>query len=180
MNTSASTDTAPRTSTITEARPVASIAPTPRFCSWLYLVCFQASLVVGTLLLATAPGQQRTAAAVYAGSVSGWLGANALYRLGDWRARTRRLLRNVTRATIALLVAGSATSLILASSPQTEPVSTALLLGAVLLYLVGAGCLRRRRPAPRPRAFGDRELVGHWLVCAAAAVQYVGLSLLIL
>jgi len=179
VNTSASTDTAPRTSTITEARPVASIAPTPRFCSWLYLVCFQASLVVGTLLIATAPAQQRTAAAVYAGSVSGWLGANALYRLGDWRARTRRLLRNVTRATIVLLVAGSAASLILASSPQTDPVG-ALILGAALLYLVGAGCLRRRRPAPRPRAFGDRELVGHWLVCVAAAVQYVGLSLLIL
>jgi predicted membrane channel-forming protein YqfA (hemolysin III family) len=142
-------------------------------------VCFQASLVVGTLLIATASGQHRAAAAIYAGSVSGWLGANALYRLGEGPARTWRLLRNVDRATIVLLVAGSATSLVLVRTPKTAPV-VALILGAALLYIVGGTLIRLRRAAPLPGVFGDRELAGHSLVCAAAIVQYVGLSLLIL
>ena len=63
----------------------------PRWRGWLHLVCFESSLVIGTLLIATAQGaRQAVAAAVYAGAVSGLFGVSALYHRGRWSARARR------------------------------------------------------------------------------------------
>jgi hemolysin III len=47
----------------------------PRCRGWLHLLCFEISLVIGTLLIATAQGARQTvAAAVYAGRSAGCSG----------------------------------------------------------------------------------------------------------
>src|SRR6476469_3695056 len=59
--------------------------PKPVWRGWLHLVWFEASVVIGTLLIANEHGALRiTAAAIYAGSVSGLLGISALYHRGNW------------------------------------------------------------------------------------------------
>jgi len=53
-----------------------------------------------------------------------------------------------------------------------------LLLAGGVLYTAGAVTYYRRSPDPVPAVFGFHE-VFHAYVCAAAACQYVGISLLI-
>jgi len=48
-----------------------------------------------------------------------------------------------------------------------------------LTYLVGAVVYARRRPDPRPTVFGYHE-VFHVLTVIAAALQYAGISLVVL
>jgi hemolysin III len=57
----------------------------PLLRGWLHLICFEASLVLGTLALVHAHGTVRiTAMAVFAASVSAMFGATALYHRGNW------------------------------------------------------------------------------------------------
>ena len=59
----------------------------PVLRGWLHLLWFEASLVLGTLLLARAHGATRiAAAAIYAASVSALFGVSALYHRGNWTA----------------------------------------------------------------------------------------------
>ena len=62
------------------------------------------------------------------------------------------------------------------STPASAP--SVLLLAGGVLYTVGAVTYYRRSPDPFPAVFGFHE-VFHAYVCAAAACQYVGISLLI-
>jgi hemolysin III len=235
MNTSGITVVA-----ITSSSPVSYIyqsahispAPKPLLRGWMHLLWFEASLVVGTLLIATTSSGHRVGAAIYAGTVSGLFGTSALYHRGNWKSRTHRLLQRLDHTMIFLLIAGSATPLILVTMPasigtpllivlwastvfalvthlvwmptlDTSDGATfaslgllgspalpavwmhsgvaafALILCGGLLYLVGAVLYHRRTPDPRPDVFGFHE-VFHSFVCAAATLQYVGLSLFIL
>jgi hemolysin III len=82
----------------------------PLLRGWLHLVWFEASLVLGTLVLAREHGGvQITAKAVFAASVSAMLGVSALYHRGNWDAAWRRRLQRLDHAMIFLLIAGTAT-----------------------------------------------------------------------
>jgi hemolysin III len=86
----------------------------PLWRGWLHLVCFQVSLVVGTLLIVFASGPLRTtAAAIYAGSVSALFGTSALYHRGHWSAGHRMLLERLDHAMIFVMILGSCTPLLL-------------------------------------------------------------------
>jgi hemolysin III len=82
----------------------------PLLRGWLHLLWFEASLVLGTLLLARAHGPARiTAIAIYAASVSSLFGISALYHRGTWTEAWRRRLQRLDHAMIFFLIAGTAT-----------------------------------------------------------------------
>jgi hemolysin III len=82
----------------------------PVLRGWLHLLWFEASLVLGTLLLVRAHGPaQITAAAIYAASVSALFGISALYHRGNWTDAWRRRLQRLDHAMIFFLIAGTAT-----------------------------------------------------------------------
>ena len=82
----------------------------PVLRGWLHLLWFEASLVLGTLLLVRAHGAARiTAVAIYAASVSALFGISALYHRGNWTEVWRRRLQRLDHAMIFFLIAGTAT-----------------------------------------------------------------------
>ncbi len=82
----------------------------PVLRGWLHLLWFEASLVLGTLLLARAHGASRiTAIAIYAASVSSLFGISALYHRGTWTEAWRKRLQRLDHAMIFFLIAGTAT-----------------------------------------------------------------------
>jgi hemolysin III len=86
----------------------------PALRGWLHLLWFEASLVLGTLLVAGAHGAVRvTALAIYAASVSAMFGISALYHRGNWTAAWNRRLQRLDHAMIFLLIAGTATPVFL-------------------------------------------------------------------
>jgi hemolysin III len=86
----------------------------PVWRGWMHLVCFEASLVLGTLIIVAAHGPKRTtAAAIYATAVSGLLGTSALYHRGNWRPRVKSLLQRLDHTMIFVLIAGTATPVFL-------------------------------------------------------------------
>jgi len=92
----------------------------PVLRGWLHLVWFEASLVLGTLLLARAHGAVRiTALAIYAASVSAMFGISALYHRGTWTAAWNRRLQRLDHAMIFLLIAGTATPAFLLATSGT-------------------------------------------------------------
>lgn len=90
----------------------------PALRGWLHLLWFEASLVLGTLLLARARGSaQITATAVYAASVSAMFGVSALYHRGNWTTAWCRRLQRLDHAMIFLLIGGTATPAFLLATP---------------------------------------------------------------
>jgi hemolysin III len=92
----------------------------PALRGWLHLLWFEASLVLGTLLVARAHGAVRiTALAIYAVSVSAMFGISALYHRGNWGAVWNRRLQRLDHAMIFLLIAGTATPAFLLAASGT-------------------------------------------------------------
>ena len=92
----------------------------PLLRGWLHLLWFEASLVLGTLLVARARGAvQITALAIYAASVSAMFGTSALYHRGNWTAAWNRRLQRLDHAMIFLLIAGTATPAFLLATSGT-------------------------------------------------------------
>lgn len=90
----------------------------PALRGWLHLAWFEASLVLGTLLIVRAAGAaQITAAAIYAASVSALFGTSALYHRGTWTAAWSRRLQRADHAMILFLIAGTATPAFLLATP---------------------------------------------------------------
>jgi hemolysin III len=90
----------------------------PVLRGWLHLLWFEASLVLGTLLLARAHGATRIVAiAVYAASVTSLFGISALYHRGNWSAVWSRRLQRMDHAMIFFLIAGTATPAFLLAMP---------------------------------------------------------------
>src|SRR5215210_8150172 len=82
----------------------------PRLRGVLHQYAFVVSLLLGVLLVAGADStRERTAAAVFAASVSVCLGMSALYHRIVWPPRPRRWLRRLDHAAIFLLIAGTYT-----------------------------------------------------------------------
>jgi transposase len=114
-------------------RGVAPVKPLLR--GWLHLAWFEASLVLGTLVLARTHGGVRiTAMAVFAASVSAMLGVSALYHRGNWTAAWHRRLQRLDHAMIFLLIAGTATpSFLLATRGGLRVVGFPSQRGEILL-----------------------------------------------
>src|SRR5258708_18006642 len=114
----------------------------PLLRGWLHLLWFEASLVLGTLLLARAHGAARiTAIAIYAASVSSLFGISALYHRGTWTEEWRRRLQRLDHAMIFFLIAGTATPAFLLATPG----------GLGLAFLIVTWTLTLA-PAPIPTA----------------------------
>jgi hemolysin III len=91
----------------------------PVWRGWMHLVCFEVSLVVGTVVIIGAHGALRTtAAAIYAATVSGLFGASALYHRGSWSPPVMRALQRLDHAMIFFLIAGTATPVFLVVVPR--------------------------------------------------------------
>jgi hemolysin III len=110
----------------------------PRLRGWAHLVWFEASLVLGTLVIVAAHGAREvTAASIYAASVSAMFGVSALYHRGNWTARASRVLQRADHAMIFLMIAGSATPAFLLAAPG--PYGTVCLGVLWLLAGIAAG-----------------------------------------
>ncbi|MCW2497159.1 hemolysin III family protein [Jatrophihabitans sp.] len=82
----------------------------PRMRGWAHLVFFEASLVLGTLLIGEANGaRQISVASVYTATVSGLFGASALYHRGNWGPVAAARLQRLDQLMIFFLIAGTAT-----------------------------------------------------------------------
>ena len=100
----------PRSGEMSPADAAGVRAVKPLLRGWLHLICFEASLVLGTLALVGAHGRVRiTAMAVFAASVSAMFGTSALYHRGNWGSTWHRRLQRLDHAMIFLLIAGTAT-----------------------------------------------------------------------
>jgi hemolysin III len=106
----------------------------PVLRGWLHLLWFEASLVLGTLLLARAHGVTRIAAtAIYTASVSALFGVSALYHRGNWTAAWRRRLQRLDHAMIFFLIAGTATPAFLLATPGAFGLICLIVLWALTL-----------------------------------------------
>jgi hemolysin III len=91
----------------------------PVLRGWMHLVWFEASLVLGTLLIARAQGATRiTAVAIYTASVSGLFGISALYHRGNWSQCWSRRLQRLDHLMIFFLIAGTATPAFMIATPH--------------------------------------------------------------
>jgi hemolysin III len=89
----------------------------PLLRGWMHLVWFEASLVLGTLVLVHAHGALRiSAVAIFTASVSAMFGVSALYHRGNWSAAWHARLQRLDHAMIFLLIAGTATPAFLLAS----------------------------------------------------------------
>jgi hemolysin III len=84
--------------------------PKPLLRGVLHEAAFPVSVVVGTLLIGFSEGAgQRTAAAVFAGSVALCFGLSALYHRVTWAPHVRLVMRRLDHAGVYLLIAGTYT-----------------------------------------------------------------------
>jgi hemolysin III len=106
----------------------------PLLRGWMHLAWFEASLVLGTLLLARSHGAVRIAAlAIFAVSVSAMFGVSALYHRGDWTEAWRRRLQRLDHAMIFLLIAGTATPAFLLATRGAFRITCLIVIWALTL-----------------------------------------------
>ncbi len=151
--------------------PSGAPAVKPLMRGWLHLVCFEASLVLGTLALARAHGAVRvTALAVFTASVSAMFAASALYHRGNWGAAWRRRLQRLDQAMIFLLIVGTATPAFLLAA--SGAIRLAGLLTIWVLTLIAAAFRMARINVPELLGGGTFVALG-WV--AGLAVPEVWL-----
>lgn len=110
----------------------------PVLRGWMHLVCFEVTLILGTLLIIGAEGARPvTAAAVYVGSLAGLLGTSALYHRGNWNDVWRARLQRLDQTMIYLLIAGTAAPVFILAAPQPFAVVCLVLLAALTVSAVG-------------------------------------------
>jgi hemolysin III len=149
----------------------------PVLRGWLHLLWFEASLVLGTLLVARAHGAvQITALAIYAASVSALFGISALYHRGTWTAAWQRRLQRLDHAMIFLLIAGTATPAFLLATSGTFRLACMIIMWA--LTAAAAAVRLAWMSAPEPVAGSTfiglgwvavLALPGVWIHAGAAA-----------
>ena len=128
----------------------------PMLRGWLHVVWFGLS-VVGPLLLAEAHGaQQITARAIYATSVTALFGVSALYHRGHWTESGRRRMQRLDHMMIFFLIAGTATPVLLLTSPGVFGLACLIAVWA----LAAAGVCRPHDVDGGARAAGRRRLRG--------------------
>ncbi|BCY09463.1 hemolysin III family protein [Actinoplanes sp. L3-i22] len=145
--------------------------PKPVMRGWSHLVCFEASLILGTLVVVAADGVLATVgAAVYAVSVAAMFGTSALFHLGRWRPRARRVLRRADHATISLLIAGTATPIYLLAVPRTYGI---VCLSVLWLLTLGAVGMHLAWPRTHDRFRVVMYLAMGWTACLALPSLWV-------
>jgi hemolysin III len=86
----------------------------PRLRGWLHEVAFFASIPAGVTLAVLAAGARaRTAAIIYAVSLTALFGASAAYHRVNWSPEARRRMKRLDHSAIFLLIAGSYTPMCL-------------------------------------------------------------------
>jgi hemolysin III len=119
----------------------------PLLRGWLHLLWFEASLVAGTLLGVAADGVRQTVAvAVYVACLSGLFGVSALYHRGNWGPAASRVLQRADHTMIFLLIAGTATPVLLLGVPGPYGLGGVVVLWC--LTAVAAGTRLARMDAP--------------------------------
>jgi hemolysin III len=119
----------------------------PLLRGWLHLLWFEASLVLGTLLVTRAHGAAQTAAmAIYAVSVSALFGASALYHRGNWSEAWRQRLQRLDHAMILFLIAGSATPAFLLAVHGALGLACLIVLWSLTLAAAGIRLVRMAGP----------------------------------
>ena len=119
----------------------------PLLRGWSHVVAFAASLVGGVLLLIAADGERQVVGvAVYAACLSGLLGVSAVYHRGNWGPAASAVLQRADHAMIFLLIAGTATPVILLAVGGTS--GLVFLVGLWFLTALGIGAHLARMNAP--------------------------------
>ena len=90
----------------------------PLLRGWLHLIWFEASLVLGTILVMSVDASRRPVAAICAASFAGLFGTSALYHRGTWRPRAHSILQRADHAMIFVLIAGTATPVFWVAVPH--------------------------------------------------------------
>lgn len=119
----------------------------PLLRGWLHLVWFEASLVAGVLLaVATRGPRQAVAVGVYATCLSGLLGVSALYHRGTWGPAARAALQRADTVMIFLLIAGTATPVLLLGVPPAVGLPGMVVLWSLTALGIGARLARMDAP----------------------------------
>jgi len=106
----------------------------PLLRGWLHLALFQASLVIGTLVLTAVHGAARiVAASIYAATVSLLFGTSALYHRGRWGKQASCLLQRLDHLMIFFLIAGTATPAFIIALPGAPGIFGASVLWTATL-----------------------------------------------
>lgn len=141
----------------------------PLLRGWLHLLWFEASLVLGTLLVTRAHGAaQITAMVVYAASVSALFGASALYHCGRWSDTWRQRLQRLDHAMILFLIAGTATPAFLLAMHGALGLACLIVLWSLTLTAAG---IRLGRMAGPERLVGAMFVGLGWM--AGLALPWV-------
>jgi hemolysin III len=143
----------------------------PVFRGWLHLLWFEASLVLGTLLLVHAHGAARiSAVAIYAVSVSSLFGISALYHRGNWTDTWLRRLQRLDAAMIFFLIAGTATPAFILAMHGALGLTCLIVLWT--LTLTAAGIRMRWMNGPE-RLVGGTFLALGWLGALALPAVWI-------
>jgi hemolysin III len=143
----------------------------PLLRGWLHLLWFEASLVLGTLLLVRVHGAARvTAIAVYAASVSALFGISALYHRGNWTDAWRRRLQRLDHAMIFFLIAGTATPAFLIAMHGALGLTCLTVLWSLTLTAAG---IRMRWMAGPERLVGATFLALGWMGALALPAVWI-------
>jgi hemolysin III len=122
----------------------------PRLRGVSHLYAFFASVVLGVVLVATAPSGAATfGAAVYACTLVAMFGASALYHRPEWSPERARWFLKLDHTAIFLVIAGTATPVLMLTSDGALRV---VLLFAVWSIAAG-GIVFEWLPAPAPRGY---------------------------
>ena len=110
----------------------------PALRGWMHLLWFEASLVLGTIVLLHAHGlRQLVAIAIYVASVSGLFGASSLYHRGNWGPAWSARLQRLDHAMIFVLIAGTATpAFLLAAPPPYDVAGVVVVWGLTITALI--------------------------------------------
>src|SRR5581483_7575369 len=102
---------------------------------------FVVALGVGAVFVASVDGRRLVAAAAFAASAAGMLGASALYHRVTWSPRARLWMRRVDHAGIYLLIAGTYTAVgLLALHGSLQHVVLGLVWGGAGVAILAKFC----------------------------------------
>jgi hemolysin III len=122
----------------------------PRLRGLSHLYAFFVSVVAGAVLVATAPaGVATLGAAIYGCTLVAMFGASALYHRPEWTPERARLFLKLDHTAIFLVIAGTATPVLLLTSDGTM---RAVLLLAVWSIAAG-GIVFEWLPVRAPRGY---------------------------
>lgn len=115
--------------------PASSLAePKPLLRGWIHAIMVPISLAAGIILISMAPaGAGKITSTIYAFTGLLLFAISAIYHLGDWSPRTRRVLKRLDHTNIMLVIAGSYTPLAWALLPEHKAtlLLTAIWIGAL-------------------------------------------------